>query len=132
MWCVCVCVHTCALSVTQMYLTLCNPMDYTPSGSSVLGIFQARLLEWVAMSSSRGSSQPRDETCVLCFLHCVSCIGRWILHDCATWKRVCVCVCVFVYILTCVTIWLCLRNMLSVRSHMQKGFRLSDLICMKL
>ena len=45
---------------------------------------------------------------------------------------VCVCVCVFVYILTCVTIWLCLRNMLSVRSHMQKEFRLSDLICMKL
>ena len=44
-------------------LTLC-PMDCSPSGSSVHGIFQARVLEWVAISFSRGSSQPRDWTCV--------------------------------------------------------------------
>ena len=42
--------------------TLCNPMDHTVPGSSVLGILQARILEWVAMSSSRGSSQLRDRT----------------------------------------------------------------------
>ena len=40
--------------------TLCDPMDYSPPGSSVHGILQARILEWVAISSSRGSSQPRD------------------------------------------------------------------------
>ena len=48
--------------VTQSCLTLCNPMDNSPPGSSVHGIFQARILEWVVMSSSRGSSQPRDRT----------------------------------------------------------------------
>ena len=46
--------------VAQSCLTLGNPMDYTPPGSSVHGLLQARILEWVAISSSRGSSQPRD------------------------------------------------------------------------
>ena len=46
--------------VAQSYLTLCDPMDYSLPGSSVHGIFQARVLEWVAISFSRGSSQPRD------------------------------------------------------------------------
>ena len=46
----------------QSCLTLGNPMDYSPLGSSVHGILQARILEWVAMPSSRGSSQPRDQT----------------------------------------------------------------------
>ena len=46
--------------------TVCNPMDWNPLGSSVHGISQARILEWVAISSSRGSSQPRDWTCVSC------------------------------------------------------------------
>ena len=54
----------------------CKPMDYSPSGSSVHGICQARILEWVAMPSSRITSQPRDPTCV----SCVSCIGRQILY----------------------------------------------------
>ena len=46
--------------VAQSCPTLCIPMDANPPGSSVHGIFQARLLEWVVMPSSRGSSQPRD------------------------------------------------------------------------
>ena len=46
----------------QSYLTLCNPADCSPPGSSVHGISQARILEWVATSSSRGSSRPRDWT----------------------------------------------------------------------
>ena len=46
--------------VTQSYLILCDPMDYSLSGSSVQGIFQARVLEWVAISFSRGSSQPKE------------------------------------------------------------------------
>ena len=47
--------------VTQSCLTLCNPMDYSLSGSSVHGIFQASLLEWVAIPFSRGSSRTRDQ-----------------------------------------------------------------------
>ena len=49
-------------SVAQSCLTLCDPMDCSPPGSSVHGMLQARILEWVAMPSSRGSSQPRDQT----------------------------------------------------------------------
>ena len=54
--CVCVCVCVCA----QLCLTLCNPKDWSPQGSFVCGIFQARILEWVAIS--RESSRPRDWT----------------------------------------------------------------------
>ena len=45
--------------VAQLCPTLCDPMDCSPPGSSIHGIFQARVLEWVAISFSRGSSQPR-------------------------------------------------------------------------
>ena len=56
----------CVCSVAQSCLTLCNPMDCSPPGSSVHGILQARVLEWVAVSFSRGSSQPSDQTRVSC------------------------------------------------------------------
>ena len=55
--------------VTQSCLTLCCPLDCSPPGSSVHGILQARILEWVAMPSSRASFWPRDQThisCVFC------------------------------------------------------------------
>ena len=55
--CVCVCMHTHA-KLLQLCLTLCDPMDLSPPGFSVHGILQARVLEWVAMPSSRGSSDP--------------------------------------------------------------------------
>ena len=48
--------------VVQSRLTLCNPMDCSPPGSSVQGILQARILAWVAIPFSRGSSWPRDRT----------------------------------------------------------------------
>ena len=48
--------------VPQSSLTLCDPMDCNLPGSSVHGIFQARILEWVAIFFSRGSSQPRNRT----------------------------------------------------------------------
>ena len=48
--------------VAQLCPTLCDPMDCSPTGSSVHGILQARILGWVAMPFSRGSSQPRDRT----------------------------------------------------------------------
>ena len=54
------------VSVTRSCLTLCDPMDCSPPGSSVRGILQARTLEWVAISFSTGSSQPRDRTPVSC------------------------------------------------------------------
>ena len=69
-------------SVTQSCLTLCDPMDCSLPGSSVHGIFQARILEWVAISFSRGSFQPRDRNCVAY----ISCIGRWILYYCTAWE----------------------------------------------
>ena len=56
--------------------SLYNPMDCSPAGFSVHGILQARILMWVAMPSSRESSQPRDQTCT----SYVSCIGRQILY----------------------------------------------------
>ena len=59
----------------QLCLTLCNPLDYSPLGSSVHGIAQARILELVAISFSRGSSWPRDWNCI----SCLSCFGRQIL-----------------------------------------------------
>ena len=50
----------------RAYPTLANPMDFSPPSSSIHGISQARILEWVAISFSRGSSQPRDRTWVSC------------------------------------------------------------------
>ena len=84
------------LLVTQSCPTLCDPMDCCPPGSSVHGILQARILEWVAMPFSRGSSQPRD------WIH-VSCITGefltfWVTGE-AHYVWVCVCVCVCVYLL---------------------------------
>ena len=48
--------------VAQSCLTVCDPMDCNLPGSSIHGIFQARILEWVAISFSRRSSRPRDQT----------------------------------------------------------------------
>ena len=63
--------------VTQLCPTLCNPMDYSLPGSSVHGISPARVLKWVVISFSRGSSWSRDWTWV-------SCIGRGILYHWTT------------------------------------------------
>ena len=56
--------------VAQSFLTLWDPMDCSPPGPSVHGIFQARILEWGAISYSRGSSWPSDQTQVSWLLHC--------------------------------------------------------------
>ena len=64
------------LSLVRLF---CDPMDCSLPGSSVHGIYQARILERVAISFSRGFSRPRGWTCV-------SCNGRWILYHWATWK----------------------------------------------
>ena len=60
-------IHMCVLCVvTQLCPTHCDPMDGNPQDILSMGILQARILEWVAMPSSRGSSQPRDCTQVSC------------------------------------------------------------------
>ena len=64
--------HACMLSHFHLCLTLCDPVNCSPPGSSVHGILHTRILEWVAISFSRGSSQPKDQTHV----SYVSCIGR--------------------------------------------------------
>ena len=58
-------IHGVTKSWTQWCPTLCDPMDYSPPGSSVHEIFRARVLAWVAISLSRGSSPPRDRTRVM-------------------------------------------------------------------
>ena len=52
--------------VAQWCLTVCNPTDCSPPGSSIHGILQARILEWVVIPFSRGSSRPRNRTQVSC------------------------------------------------------------------
>ena len=88
-------------------------MDCSPPGSSVQGIFQARILEKVAISYCRRYFPPRDGTCV-------SYIGRRILYHCTTWdalRRICACVCVCVRVCVCV----CAESLSSVESvsHVQ-------------
>ena len=56
-----------------------QPHELSLPSASVQGIFQARILEWVAISDSKESSQPRDQICI-------TCIGRWILYHCITWE----------------------------------------------
>ena len=68
----CVCVCVCVCTHTQSCPTLCNPMDCSLPGSSAHGIFQARIMEQVAISYCRGSFQPRDQT----HISCISCIYR--------------------------------------------------------
>ena len=59
-----------------------TPWTAGPRGSCVHGIFQAWVLEWVAISYSRGSPQTSDET----FISCIACIGRWIPYCWGTWE----------------------------------------------
>ena len=60
----------CAVLSRFSHVQLCNPMDCSLPGSSIHGILQVRTLEWVAMPSSRGFSQPRDWTCVS-YVYCI-------------------------------------------------------------
>ena len=66
----------CRCLVTQSHSTIYDPINCSPPSSSVHGISQARMLEWVAISFSRESSQTRDQTCV----SYVSCFGRQNLY----------------------------------------------------
>ena len=81
---ICICNYIFAVAFVQplSHISLFDPIDCSLSGSSVHGIFQARILEWVAISSSRGSSPPRDRIRI----SCISCTGRQVLCHWATWE----------------------------------------------
>ena len=66
----------------QSCLTLCDPMDCCPPGSSDHGLFQARIFEWFAISYSRGSSQPRNQT----HISYISCIVGRVVYHWAIWE----------------------------------------------
>ena len=72
--------HVCMFSCSVLSNSLQPHGLYNPPGSTVRGTSQARMLEWVAVSFFRGSSRPRDRTCIFC----ISYIDRWILYHHAT------------------------------------------------
>ena len=72
----------CFCSVAKSCATLCNPMECSPSSSSVHGIFLVRILEWVVITFSRGSPWPRNQT----HISCISCVGRRVFYCCTTWE----------------------------------------------
>ena len=75
--------HVIAMKRNELLIhTTCVLMDCCPPWSFVHGVFQARLLKWVAIPFSRGSTQPRDWT----WISCIPCIGRRILYHYTTWK----------------------------------------------
>ena len=65
------------------HVWLCDPMDCSPPGSLSIGILQARILEWVAISFSQGSSQPRDWTQVSCIAG--TCFNIWATREARRW-----------------------------------------------
>ena len=71
-------------SIAQSCPTLCDSMDCSLPDSSVHGTFQVGILKQVAISYSKGSSQPRDQT----HISCVSFIGKWILYHHTTWREI--------------------------------------------
>ena len=77
-WSYRICYNFCVCACTQLHPTLCDPMDYSPPGSSVHGNFRAGILELVGISFSKRSSWPRDRT----HISCSSCISRRILYYC--------------------------------------------------
>ena len=102
------CAHAQSL---QLCPTLCNPMHSSPPGSSVFGILQARILEWVAMPSSWGSSWPKDRTCISCISCIVGGFFTYVLNSviflCSTWDLcLCTVICnmsldIFISYITC-------------------------------
>ena len=100
------------MGFSQSCPTLCDPMDCSLPGSSIHGIFQARILEWVAISFSRRSSRPRDWTQVSC--NAGRCFTIWATREvqgskgrawtnCTCWPMNCSCCCLVTQL--CRTLW---------------------------
>ena len=73
---VCVCVCVCACAIAQSCMTLHHPIDCSPPVSPIHGTSQARILQWFAISSSRGSSRPRDQNRICCLAGRFFTMGR--------------------------------------------------------
>ena len=106
--------------VAKSCLILCNPRDCSPPGSSVHGILQGRILEWVAIPFSRGSSQPTDHTqgriddlfnVMFCLFQMCSQITQ--LYIC-----VCVCIPVFIHLYMCVCIYIYIFIYMHLSTHL--------------
>ena len=82
---ICLPMQESGLLVTQSSLNLCNPMDCSLPGSSVHGLLKARILEWVAVPFSKGSSWPRDWTQVSCIVS--RCFTIWTTREAHQCKR---------------------------------------------
>ena len=88
-------IHTYVSVLVAPCPALCDPMDCSLLGSSIHGILQARILEWVAIRFSRGSSWPRDQTRVSCSA------GKFITAICipqvCRYSSVCICMCLYIH-----------------------------------
>ena len=106
--------------VARLCLTLCDPMDCSPAGSSVCGILQARILEWIAISYSRGSSRPRNWTCISCIAGrlLTAWTTREVLVACKGWHGM------GPYLSFCVSIVTCFRFQLHCVYRYQNLFLL--------
>ena len=106
-------------------------MDCSLPGSSVHGILQLRMLEWVAISSSRGPSWPRDRTCISC-VSCVSCIaGRLIttappgkMHGCCSSPQMCsVFIQVYIECFLCALYFDKIWSIFEAVNHQEEGLK---------
>ena len=90
-----ICAHVCVHA--QSCRSLCNPIDYSPQGSSVHEIPQSRILKWVAISFSRGSSRFRDLTCT----SFISCIGSQTFYHCSLYMYTYINTYMYIYVCVC-------------------------------
>ena len=102
--CVCVCAHTCAHACMLSSVWLCNPVDCSLPGSFVHAIFQARILEWVSISHSTGSSWRSNPPLLHLLCWHLDSLPLCHLGSIFIYIYVCVCVCIYIYICMCICI----------------------------
>ena len=111
-------IHTHYLCVCAQLLScvqLCNPMECSPPGSSVHGIFPTRILEQIAISCSRGFSQLRDGTRVFHLLHWQ--VDSLLLSHLRSHIYVCVCICVYIYVYVYIYMYVCIYRCVCIYTH---------------
>ena len=116
------CVYCCL--VTKLCPTLCDPMDYSPPDSLVHGILLARLLEWIAISFSRGSSQASDWTCISFTVS-----GRHFFTTEPSGKPTCVYRCMYIYM--CLYSDVCVYN-IYIYPYMPMHICVYECVCLEL
>ena len=104
--------HYACVLVSQSCLTLCDPMDCSPPGSSDHGILQVRTLEWIVIPFSRGSFQPRDQTLVSCISGRFFTILQGTYHTYIyiyiyIYMYIYVCMCIYVCVYICMICYIC-------------------------